>query len=114
MNARLQKKIRQWERKQALKFSISEVKTAHFLKEIGLPVEKLSARAIGICKRNGLSTLEDLVDHYDAFETFQMFLGCGERTDKELIDFCKDSMLQGYRRKCGRCEYFLSRETFFV
>jgi len=105
MSGGLQKKIRQWNKTQALKTSILGVKGSFIADGVDLPIENLSARAVGVCKRNGLSTLKALLDHCYQFETFQMFLGCGEKTDKELMTFCKGSRPLELGPSCCRCEY---------
>lgn len=46
----------------------------------------LSVRAVGICMRNDLTTLNRLSCHYEKYQTFKNLQGCGERVEYELIE----------------------------
>ena len=105
MNSRLQKKIRQWEKARSYQPLLPVANGPAAPGETDIPFEKLPVRAIGICKRNGFYTLRSLLDHYYTYETFQMFLGCGENTDKQLLAFCNNERANNYRLRCSRCQY---------
>jgi hypothetical protein len=105
MSAQLQKKIRQWRKDQASKMSSSTADIRMQPGDSAVSFGKLSARAIGICQRNGLSGVRTLLDHYYVYATFQMFLGCGANTDQELMAFCRDLAAKDYRIRCWDCQY---------
>lgn len=55
-------------------------------------VEKhpLSVRALGICMRNGLTTLNRLSQHFRKYKTFKNLQGSGDRVEYELTELLKN------------------------
>ena len=46
----------------------------------------LSVRAVGICMRNGLTTLYRLSYHFEKYKTFKNLQGCGDKVEYELTE----------------------------
>ena len=51
-------------------------------------IEKISVRAQNILKKIGLNSIKNLLDYYQANETFNRVRDCGVKTDNELIEIC--------------------------
>jgi hypothetical protein len=49
----------------------------------------ISIRAYNVCIGNGYNEINELVNYYTANQTFKKFRNCGEKTNQELIEICK-------------------------
>lgn len=56
----------------------------------------LSERAYNICQNNGLDTLDALLDYYRRHSSFKNLRNCGDKTNLELIEICKNHSTIGF------------------
>lgn len=49
----------------------------------------LSPRAKNVCAANNLHSAQDILQYYSKYKTFKSFRNCGDRTELELLNFCK-------------------------
>jgi hypothetical protein len=52
----------------------------------------LSVRAYNVCGGNNLYNLDLILDYYSKKFTFKKLRNCGDRTNRELIEFCKNHL----------------------
>lgn len=50
----------------------------------------LSVRAYNVCKKNHLSSIPEMMEYYKKYGTFRNLPHCGQKSNKELIEFCED------------------------
>lgn len=49
---------------------------------------EISVRSFNVCYNNGLRDLSALLNHFQEFRTFDNLRNCGNKSNKELINFC--------------------------
>lgn len=50
--------------------------------------EKISARALTICKNNSIESLNELIEYFIKNKSFLRFRNCGKKSNNELIEIC--------------------------
>jgi len=59
----------------------------------------LTQRALNVCAANKLSSLDAVVDYYKLNNNFLGLKNCGAKSNKELIDLCKETIKETYEEK---------------